>query len=487
MPDLSKRGPVVLDYPKYSYQFSEFFGIGDNGNLWCDGCDVDALADEFGTPLHVFSENQFRHNYRRFRDAFQAHYPDVKILFANKSNNGLAMRHIMNQEGAGGDCFGHNEMYIALLAGTDPKALVLNGSNKEADEIELAVTNGVCINIDAMDEVDVIHETANRLGRDIEVGIRAKLELPALEDRFGRGVHSGSMAEIVWGEKWGMPYEQTVELVKRIRSQMNNLHPVELHFHLSRLDNQAKDFAEMAREMVQWCAHLRDDTGWTPPAIDLGGGWTFGRKEKTGALGGVDDETVSSFENYGAEVASAVKDECAKHGLGLPTLKIEPGRSISGMAGIAVGRVGAVKTWAKKNHKWVNVDLSGNHVPWISIPHHYHIVAANKASAPATETVDIVGPICTHDVLGHAREMPELVRGDTVALLDTGCYAESTSANFNAQCRPATVLVCGADAEVVTERERLEDVMGRFRIPSRLIAQSYGDALSGAIPPSLTS
>ncbi|MDP6604162.1 MAG: hypothetical protein QGG17_08220, partial [Rhodospirillales bacterium] len=75
MPDLSKRGPVVLDYPKYSYQFSEFFGIGDNGNLWCDGCDVDALADEFGTPLHVFSEIQFRHNYRRFRDAFQAHYP----------------------------------------------------------------------------------------------------------------------------------------------------------------------------------------------------------------------------------------------------------------------------------------------------------------------------------------------------------------------------------------------------------------------------
>ncbi len=67
---------------------------------------------------------------------------------------------------------------------------------------------------------------------------------------------------------------------------------------------------------------------------------------------------------------------------------------------------------------------------------------------------------------------PELVRGDLVALLDTGCYAESLSANFNAQCRPATVLVCGKRADVTTERERLDDVIGRFRVPARLLGQS---------------
>ena len=92
-----------------------------------------------------------RYTYRQFRDAFRRHYPEVEILFANKSNNGLAYRHIMNQEGAGGDCFGVNEMYLALLAGTDPKTLVLNGSNKQTEELEMAIQNGLCINIDATD------------------------------------------------------------------------------------------------------------------------------------------------------------------------------------------------------------------------------------------------------------------------------------------------------------------------------------------------
>ncbi|MBM3542763.1 MAG: hypothetical protein FJX51_12025, partial [Alphaproteobacteria bacterium] len=379
MHDLSARGPVRLNYPKYKYHFSEFIGIGSNGHLWVDGCDVVDLVKRFGSPLNVFSEGQFRHNYRRFRDAFQAHYPNTQILFANKSNNSIAMRHIMNQEGAGGDCFGVNEMYIALLAGTDARTLVLNGSNKEPEEIEMAIRNGICINLDAMDEVDLVHETAKRLGMEADVGVRVKLELKALEHRYGRGVHSGSMAEIVWHEKWGMPYDQAAAMVKRIRATMPTLHLKELHFHLSRLDNQARDFAVMAREMVEWSARLRDDTGWTPPFIDLGGGWTFGRKEKTGVKGGIDDERVSSFEDYGREVAEAVKDECQKRNLPLPGLKIEPGRAIAGMSGISVGRVGAVKDWPQKNLKWVNVDLSGNHVPWITIPHHYHIVPVNKA------------------------------------------------------------------------------------------------------------
>ncbi len=458
----------ALDYPTYGYAFSEFIGIGDNGHLWVEGRDCVELAETFGTPLYVMSENQLRHNYRRFRDAFAAEYPDVEILFANKSNNGLAIRRIMNDEGAGGDCFGYNETYIALLAGADPRKMALNGSNKDEREIELAVANGICINIDANDELDIIETTARRLGKEANVGVRIKLMLEEIKDRQSTGVHHGSMAKIVWAEKWGMPYDQAVDLVKRVGT-LAHLHMHELHFHLSRLDNQARDFAAMAREMVVWSARLRDDTGWIAPCIDLGGGWTFGRKEKTGPRGGIDDERVSTFEQYAQEVCATVREECAKLDFPLPKLRIEPGRSISGKAGIAIGRVGAVKEWPEKDYKWVNVDLSGNHVPWITIPHHYHIVPVNKAGADATETVDIVGPLCTHDILGRSRKTPELVRGDLVALLDTGCYAESQSANFNAQCRPATVLVSGAQADVITERERLDHVMGRFRVPPRLL------------------
>ena len=141
----------------YKTNYGEFIGIGDNGNLWVEDCDVKELADKFGSPLLIISESQFRYGYRKFRDAFRRRYQgEVEVLFANKSNNSLALRHIMNQEGAGGDCFGVNEMYIALLAGTNPKTLVLNGSNKQTEELEMAISNGLCINIDAMDELDRI-------------------------------------------------------------------------------------------------------------------------------------------------------------------------------------------------------------------------------------------------------------------------------------------------------------------------------------------
>ena len=95
--------PVPLPRLRYAHHFSEFIGIGDNDHLWVEGRDCVDLAEAFGTPLYVISESQLRHNYRRFRDSFLAEYEDVEILFANKSNNGLAIRHIMNQEGAGGD------------------------------------------------------------------------------------------------------------------------------------------------------------------------------------------------------------------------------------------------------------------------------------------------------------------------------------------------------------------------------------------------
>ena len=474
MGQATKKTVADMDFPSYKKNLTQFSGIGDNGHLWVEGCDCVALAETFGTPLYVISENQLRYNYRRFRDAFQDRYPDVEILFANKCNNSLAIRHVMNQEGAGGDCFGVNELYLALSAGTDPRSLVLNGSNKEPEEIEMAVRNGVGINLDAMDELDIVYETAKRLGRDVDVGIRLRLLLEGLESRFGADLHgSGSLAQQSTATKWGMTLEQTVELVKRIQDGMPNLHLTEVNYHLARLSHEPEDFAEMARDMVRWSAAIRDRTGWTPPCIDLGGGWTVGRPEKTGP-GGEDDETTPSFEQYAEATCKGIKDECAKQGLPLPKVKIEPGRAVAANSTLLLGRVGAVKE-APGFKKWVNVDISQSFALRSATSNwHYHILAANKAAAPLTEVVDIVGPLCSTDELGKARDFPPVVRGDLVALLDCGAYAESTVACFNAQLRPATVLVCGDIAEVTTERQQMRDLLGLYKVPPRLLWQSFG-------------
>lgn len=465
-------GAPTLTPPDYSTGFGEYVGIGPNGNLWVDGCDVAELADRYGTPLYVISENQLRHSYRQFRDAFRRHYPDVEILFANKSNNGLAIRHIFNQEGAGGDCFGAQEMYMALLAGTDPATLVLNGSNKQDDELELAIANGLCINIDAMDELDRIDAIATRLGVPANIGIRLKLDLDPLHDRNGVAMHGpGTLKQQSDSTKWGMTREQTVEIVKRALA-MDNIRLKETHFHLSRMSNDPADFAVMAREMIVWSGHLRDHTGWTPPTIDIGGGWTFGKWYGTGPNGQLDDASAPTAEDYARLCCTAIKEEAEKLGLPLPRLRLEPGRCLSGPAGIAVGRVGAVKQGSTK--KWVNLDLSTNHLSWAAVlDWYYHAVPVRGAGAEPTETIDLVGPLCNSDELGPHRAMPPLTRGDLVAFLDAGGYTESSAARYNAQLLPATVLVTGDRHALITEREQLKDVAGRFRVPPHLLAGSF--------------
>jgi diaminopimelate decarboxylase len=145
---------------------------------------------------------------------------------------------------------------------------------------------------------------------------------------------------------------------------------------------------------------------------------------------------------------------------------------LSGPSGVSVGTVGAVKQGTKK--KWVNLDLSTNHLSWSSaLDWYYHPVPVKDAMAKRSETVDLVGPLCNSDELGPHVKMPSLSRGDLVAFLDTGGYSEPCAARYNAQLLPATVLVRGDRAEVTTVREQQQDVVGRFRVPPRLLAGSF--------------
>ena len=463
----------TLEPKSYQVNFGEFIGIGENGNLWVEDCDVKELAEQFGSPLFIVSESQFRYCYRQFRDAFKSRYPaEVQILFANKSNNSLALRHIMNQEGAGGDCFGVNEMYIALLAGTNPKTLALNGSNKQTEELEMAIANGLCINIDAMDELDRIDKICKRLGRDADIGIRLALDLDPLADKTGVAMHGpGTLKEQSDSTKWGMTREQTVDIVNRAL-KMPHMHLKETHFHLSRMTNEVEPFAVMAREMITWSGYIKEHTEWVPPCIDIGGGWTFGKSYGTGPNSQIDDSSAPSVGDYAENICHAIEDEAKKLGLPIPKLRIEPGRILSGPIGVAVGTVGAVKQNSIK--KWVNLDLSTNHLSWAAIlDWYYHAVAVEDTGREPTEVVDLVGPLCNSDELGKHRKMPPLTRGDYVAFLDAGGYVESQAARYNAQCLPATILICGDTAEITTEREQLRDVSGRFRVPPRLLEASF--------------
>jgi diaminopimelate decarboxylase len=449
-------------------EFSACVGVDDNGHLRIEETDAVELAAEFGTPLFVISEGQIRHNTRSITRAFRERYPRTEVLFSNKANNNPAVRRIFNQEGAGGDCFGYGELYLSLLAGTDPQRLMLNGSNKQAPELTLAIESGVTINVDSLEELELVADIAQRSGRRGRVNPRTRLMLSELDDvsaDWPKGIPVGPGAR---GHKFGMHYEDVRETCRRaLGSEWLDL--VGLHHHVGRWTNDLELHAAVVREQVGWAARLRDELGWTPEHLDIGGGLAWGRPEGHGPDG--NDRAAPDYDSYAESIVSVLCQELARNDLPQPVLMIEPGRALASNIGVLLTRVGTVKSWP--GHKtWVNVDASQNHLANIlSANWYYHAVAAANADPEPGDVaeVDLVGPLCTFDVMGAARCLPPLQRGDVVAFLDTGAYGETKAATFNAQPRPATVLVDGARAEIITERETLRDVIGRYRVPARLL------------------
>ncbi len=452
--------------------FTQHIYAASDGLLKIEKLSCVDLADRFGTPLYVLSEQQIRHNVREITRAFRERYPKTVVLFSNKANNNPAVRHVFNQEGAGGDCFGYGELYLSLLAGTDPAKVMLNGSTKQEPELEMAIGAGVTINLDSIEELELVECLAERIGRQARVAPRTRLMLSSLDGLISDWPAGLSVGEGARTHKFGMHYEHVEECCRRALAS-DWLELMGLHHHIGRWTNDTNMYRVLVRELVEWTARLRDTLGWTPPHLDIGGGMAWGRPEGHGP--GNNDRPAPDYDEYAEAITSVLKDELARNSLGEPTLMIEPGRALASNIGVLLSRVGMVKSWPGVK-TWVNVDASQNHLANIlTAGWYYHPVAAANAAPPEGESVDLVGPLCTFDVMSGACRMPPLQRGDVVAFLDAGAYGETKAATFNAQPRPATVLVNGSHADIITERETVWDVIGRYRIPARFLSTARAD------------
>jgi len=195
------------------------------------------------------------------------------------------------------------------------------------------------------------------------------------------------------------------------------------------------------------------------------------------------DRDAPSVEAYAATITGTLREELDRFGLPHPRLIVEPGRSIAGNVAVLLTRVGIVKTFPGVK-TWVSLDASQNIMPNIvNLAYEYYAIAADRATAPAAEPVDLVGPLCSFDFLGRDRRLPPLRRDDLVAFLDTGAYCESKALQFNALPRPASVMVSGGEADVVVERETLQDVIARHRLLARLLATGSSGAGPRVPPP----
>jgi diaminopimelate decarboxylase len=437
------------------------------GRLAVEECDTVELARRFGTPLYVVSEDQLRRNARRIGAAFADAWPEgeTALLPSLKANLSLALRAVLNDEGLGADTFGPGELHAALTAATPPEMISVNGSVKDAELVRRAVAAGCRVTLDSPAELDLVQAAARATGREARVRLRirpdyAGLDAPSELDP-GRSVRDSAVRY-----KPGIPLAAAAEVGRRALAA-DGVELVGVMAHLGRHRTDVATWAGMgasfARAIAGLCAGLG---GWRPAQIDVGGGYPAPR-DPTGHGG-----APAAIEAIAAALAGALRDGLRDAGIDTAGIRLEaePGRSLYADTGIHLATVRHVKHQsAPVDWTWIETDTTEMFLADLLIEHaRFPVVAASRADAPPELEADVVGMSCGFDVLAPQASLPGLAPGDVLAFLDTGAYQEACASNFNGLPRPATVLVCGAEAEVVKRAETVADVFARDVVPGRL-------------------
>lgn len=448
---------------------TDALGVATDGVLTVGGYRADELVQRYGSPLYVTIEETIRENYRAISTAFNQSWPvGVDIFYAIKTNNTLAIRAILNEEGAGGECFGAVEFLATLNSGISPEKMILNGSDKSPSELETAANSGAVINIDHADEVEIL-AALGQPDRPVRVNLRLKLFSEAFDVFSGEFFKTGgTVSDALCQAKWGYSIPAAIELVRKIRA-CPTLSLLGFSSHVGRFSNDPEAFAVTARELARATKQIFLETDFWPAVLDLGGGWPRQREPESRQP----DLNPFVIGDYAQAVSAALLDEF--EGRVLPRLWLEPGRYIVGNAVILLATVGAVK--ADLGQTWVHVDASTNQLMRIETSRSwYYILPASRMAAEMDHKVDIVGPSCIPSLLGSQRDMPDLMRGDLIAIPDAGMYAEVISNQFNGLVRPANILVSKHGADIVRRRETFEDIFGMHAVPARLLGPGIGDA-----------
>ncbi len=422
-------------------------GVNERGHLTMGGVDSVALADEFGTSLYVIDEQRIRQRYREFRDAFKALYPKTEVKYSYKANTSLAVCKILKQEGCGADVLSAGELSIALRVGVKPKDIIFTGNNKTDEELEQAVEAGVIINLDAVHEMERLIEICERRGVNAKVSFRINPAIsPKTHPRLATGLRTS---------KFGIHEGGVLKAYKKARDS-GVLNVKGIHMHIGSQITSSRPFEIATAKLLAVVHSLKAKLGIELDFVDLGGG--LGIRYREG------ERCITPRDLAGA-IVPIVERKSKEYGLKKPTLYFEPGRFIVGDAGIMLTRVSTIKKTPYK--KFVGTD-AGFHVLLRPVMYgaYHEAVVANKMRARAKETADIVGNICeSGDVLAKDRRLPKVENGDVIAFLDAGAYGMIMASRYNSRPLPAEVLVRNGEYALVRERETLEDLLSKQRLP----------------------
>jgi diaminopimelate decarboxylase len=417
-----------------------------DGELYCEDVPLSRAADEFGTPLYIYSAGTILDHYRRL-DAAVAPL-DHLICYAVKANSNGAILKLLAEAGAGFDIVSGGELFRVLRAGGAAAKCTFAGVGKSPEEIEYALDQGVfSFNVESEAELEWLDRIARvknvrapialRVNPDVDAGTHRYVSTGRSENKFGIALHR--VAEV---------YERATRLANiRIRG---------VQMHIGSQITAAQPFAEAIAKVVPLVRELKERYAIEFFSVGGGMGIIYRRALESGS--------GKWWHDHGGEVSAfSVADyrDAIVPPLGELDLRVllEPGRFLVGNAGVLLTRVRYLK--AAEQKKFVIVDAGMNDLIRPALYQSYHeIVPVRGPTNAKVESVDVVGPVCeSGDFFAQDRELPPVNEADLVALMSAGAYGFAMASNYNSRPFPAEVLVTGDRFSLIRRRQTIEDLV----------------------------
>jgi diaminopimelate decarboxylase len=418
-----------------------------NGKLYCENVDLAQAADQFGTPLYVYSAGTIIDHFNRL-DAALAPL-DHLICYAVKANSNRTILKLLADAGAGFDIVSGGELFRAINAGADPQKCTFAGVGKSRDEIDYALQQGVhSFNVESEAELEQIDKIAGAKKMRAPIALRIN---PDVDPHTHKYISTGSHEN-----KFGIALSDAPAVYQRA-AKMGHVDIVGVQMHIGSQITEAAPFAAAIEKVAPLARDLKSRYGIKFLSIGGGMGIIYRRALESGSgkwwhdHGG--ESSAFSVRDYANAIVPPLRE------LGLRVL-VEPGRFIVGNAGVLLMRVLYIKKAGQKRFAIVDAGMNDLIRPALYQGYHQIVPVKESTDQAGKQKIDIVGPVCeSGDFFALDREMPDVHQGDLLAVMSAGAYGFTMASNYNSRTLPAETLVRGDKVSLIRKRQTLKDLV----------------------------
>ena len=404
-----------------------------NGKVMIESVDLFELAEKYGTPLYCYSKQAIKDRIKMIYHTMEE-IADFHLGFALKANNNIHLINLLVKNGCMIDIVNHNEYILAREGGTPADKIVVNGNGASREFLETMIAEGVySINIDSYEEYKIVRNIVEKLDD--------KERLPNFMLRVNPDVNPNTHPYISTGlkeNKFGIQMDVARKILSTDKGLITGLHT-----HIGSNIFDISPFKEAFAKLLE----LKKDFPQLK-AVNIGGGWGIDYHKE-----GTDFDT----ETFRKEIVPLLKEMDCR-------IMMEIGRFIMGPSGILLSKVLYKKETEFKTFVVCDANMANMIRPALYDAYH-HIQPLHTKPVEEKITADVVGGLCeTGDRLAKNREIEDVSKGDLIAIHDAGAYGYSMASNYNAESKPAEVLIYKDSHRLIRKRETVQDLLKKMKI-----------------------